>query len=164
MFTRHFQLDSLAAMQQFAGRLADMAQPPLLIALSGTLGAGKTQFVRFAAAALGIPAEEVTSPTYVLVQRYRGKHVLYHFDFYRLKSSQEVWDLGIEEMLEQQAIVFVEWADMFPDCLPDDYLHIELAPSECAASESRRVSCTARGPKSEQLLLSLDQATTNSKC
>ncbi len=65
-------LSSLAATRQLAVALAEHVQPPLTLALVGDLGAGKTQLVRFLAEATGVPAEEVTSPTYVLLHRYRG--------------------------------------------------------------------------------------------
>ncbi len=146
------QLDSLSETQRFARALAVMVELPMLVALSGTLGAGKTQFVRFVAQALGVAAEEVTSPTYVLLQRYSGHHLIYHFDFYRLKSSAEVWDLGIDELLEQSALIFVEWAEKFPECLPGDRLNIRLEPIESATEQCRIARLTATGARAETLV------------
>ncbi len=94
--------------------------------LTGTLGTGKTQWVRYFCQAMGVPGELVTSPTYVLLQRYVALRVIYHFDFYRLEKSSEVWDLGIDELFEQSAILLIEWGDKFLECLPDDYLTIHL--------------------------------------
>ena len=129
----------------------------MVIALSGTLGAGKTQLVRFVAQSLGVAAEEVTSPTYVLLQRYAGRHLIYHFDFYRLESAAEVWDLGIDELLEQSALIFVEWADKFPQCLPSDRLQIRLEPIDSGSDESRLASLIATGPRAEALLSRLSE-------
>ncbi len=158
MLTSEFNLGSLDDTERFARLLTSFARPPLLIALSGTLGAGKTQLVRFAAQSLGISAEEVTSPTYVLLQRYRGSQLIYHFDFYRLKTAAEVWDLGIDELFEQQAIIFIEWAEKFPKCLPNDYLHIQLTPVELNGNEERLVNCRATGPRTVELLKMLVNA------
>lgn len=146
------QLNSLADTQRLAQSLAAAVDLPMVIALSGTLGAGKTQLVRFTAESLGIAAEEVTSPTYVLLQRYQGRHLIYHFDFYRLESAAEVWDLGIDELLEQSALIFVEWAEKFPECLPADRLNIQLAPIESPAQQSRFATLVATGFRSEKLL------------
>ena len=100
--------------------MARFASTPLTVALAGGLGAGKTQFVRFLAQQLGVPSEDVTSPTYVLLQRYAGKQVVYHFDFYRLDTANQVWDLGIDELFEQPVFVCIEWANKFSECLPDE--------------------------------------------
>lgn len=120
-------LPDLEATQKLAQVIAEAVQTPATIALEGTLGTGKTQFVRYFAETLGVPAEEVTSPTYVLLQRYRGRQVLHHFDWYRLNGEYEVWDLGIDELYEQNTIVLIEWADKFPQCLPNEFLRIKLA-------------------------------------
>jgi tRNA threonylcarbamoyladenosine biosynthesis protein TsaE len=149
------QLNSLADTQRLAQSLASEVELPLVIAISGTLGAGKTQLVRYTAQALGVPAEEVTSPTYVLLQRYAGRYIIYHFDFYRLESAAEVWDLGIDELLEHSALVFVEWAEKYPECLPADRLQIQLAPIESATNQSRLAIITATGPRAERLLSKL---------
>ena len=95
-----------------------------VIALSGTLGAGKTQWTRYFCESLGVPAGAVTSPTYVLLQRHAGDRLIYHFDFYRLDNEAQVWDLGIDELFEQPVVIVIEWADKFPACLPDDHLAI----------------------------------------
>jgi len=148
-------LNSLQDTQRLATQLCLAAELPLVIALSGTLGAGKTQLVRFAAQSLGIAPEEVTSPTYVLLQRYSGRQVIYHFDFYRLNFAAEVWDLGIDELLEQPALIFIEWAVKFLQCLPSDHLSINLEPVDVDRENARLASFIARGPTSNQLLENL---------
>jgi tRNA threonylcarbamoyladenosine biosynthesis protein TsaE len=80
------------------------------VLLYGPLGAGKTAFVRGLAAALGIDPGEVTSPTFTLIQEYRGRLTLYHVDLYRV-SPQEADDLGLEELAGPEAIVAIEWAE-----------------------------------------------------
>jgi tRNA threonylcarbamoyladenosine biosynthesis protein TsaE len=124
------RLDSLDDTDRLAAALAAHVSVPMSFALCGPLGAGKTQLVRSLAMHLDIPAELVTSPTYVLVQRYRGRIALIHLDFYRLKSIGEVWDLGLDEWLEEAALTVMEWADKFPQVWPEQLLICELSITE----------------------------------
>jgi tRNA threonylcarbamoyladenosine biosynthesis protein TsaE len=120
-------LPDLQSTRNLAWRLANKIRVPQTIALSGTLGAGKTQWTRDFCQALGVAPESITSPTYVLLQRYRGTEFeIYHFDFYRLESEQQVWDLGFDELQESPVVIVVEWADKFPQTLPQDRLGLHL--------------------------------------
>ena len=170
---REFQLESLADTQDLAKRLgtllANAELGPMTVALVGDLGAGKTQFVRFLIEALQVPAEDITSPTYVLLQRHVGVKCCYHCDFYRLKSESEVWDLGLDELFESDCLVFVEWANLFPSCLPEDHLLCEfflVEPESEGVQEddSRRIEngperrlmrMQGTGPKSREVLAQL---------
>lgn len=147
----HWQtrLSSLADTDRLAERIAQHLQVPMAIALCGPLGAGKTQFVRSLAQHLGVAADSVTSPTYVLVQRYRGRLTLYHLDFYRLNSVDEVWDLGIDEWLVEPAVTLFEWADKFPQVWPDEVLRCDLSVEPTG---DRLASFTSCGSRSEELL------------
>jgi tRNA A37 threonylcarbamoyladenosine biosynthesis protein TsaE len=93
--------------------------------------------------------ELVTSPTYVLVQRYAGSLTMYHLDFYRLKSIEEVWDLGIDEWLAEPAVTVIEWADKFPAALPDEVLRCNLS---LEADGRRLASFTAGAPRAQSVL------------
>lgn len=149
------ELPTLAATLALARQVAQAVQPPMTVALNGTLGAGKTQWVRFFIESLGIAAEQVTSPTYVLQHTYHGPWPIHHFDFYRLESSAQVWDLGIDELFEQPCVVLIEWADKFPECLPDDRLTIQLSEGPRAG---RTASINASGAQSKHILQRLMQA------
>jgi tRNA threonylcarbamoyladenosine biosynthesis protein TsaE len=93
-----------------AHRLAERLPPGALVLLTGDLGAGKTAFVRGLAAGLGIDPDEVSSPTFTLIQEYRGARVLRHVDLYRLQGA-ETDDLGLDELAEDGAVVAIEWAE-----------------------------------------------------
>ena len=123
-------------------RLAATLHPPAMVALVGPLGAGKTRLVRAVAGALGV-SEEVTSPTYVLVNEYRsGRTPVYHLDAYRLRDEDEFIELGVDEYFAGQAsagpgLTFVEWGDRFPDCLPADAATVRI---EVLGDTRRRVT------------------------
>lgn len=121
------------------------------LALSGDLGSGKTTFTRGLTRALGC-TRLATSPTYSLIQAYKGGRVpVLHCDLYRLNSEYELEDLGWHELLDEYAegVVAAEWADKFPDALPADRL--EMTWSYCE-DERRALEVEARGTRSIQLL------------
>lgn len=109
------------------------------LALSGPLGAGKTQFVKGLAAGLGVPDDEpVTSPSFVLVREYAGRLRLFHVDAYRLGGSAELWSLGLEEILEEpDAVVAIEWADRVAEAVPRQACWIGF---EHAGVNARRIT------------------------
>ena len=96
-----------------------------LILLSGELGAGKTVLVKGLARGMGIK-DEVTSPTYILINEYQGNLSLYHLDLYRLNQKEELTDIGLTEYLERDGVIVIEWPGIACELLPDDYLKIEL--------------------------------------
>src|SRR2546422_5013854 len=94
--------------------LAGALPPETTILLFGELGAGKTAFVRGLAEGLGVAADEVSSPTFTLIQEYRGGRLpLLHVDLYRLDDPREIDDLGLDE-LGTHGVVAIEWADKLP--------------------------------------------------
>ena len=113
LITRSEQETSSAGAQ-----LSRTLGPGSVVLLEGELGAGKTAFVRGLAAGLDIDPDDVSSPTFTLIQEYRGgRHTLYHVDLYRLRS-REVEDLGLEELLLAGGIVAIEWPDRLPGAIP----------------------------------------------
>jgi len=109
------------------------------VALIGALGAGKTQLVKGIAAGLEVADDEpVVSPTFVLVREYAGRLKLYHIDAYRLGSAEDLWALGVEEMMsDSPAVVVLEWADRAPEIVPSRACRIDL---EHAGPTHRRIS------------------------
>jgi tRNA threonylcarbamoyladenosine biosynthesis protein TsaE len=108
--------------------LAYTAKPGDVFSLSGGLGAGKTEFVRGFVCALD-PSIEVRSPTFTLVNIYPAPlAAIYHFDFYRLKSVSELYEIGFYEYAGSDGICLVEWADMYPQALPSNTRYIKFVP------------------------------------
>jgi tRNA threonylcarbamoyladenosine biosynthesis protein TsaE len=118
-----------------AERLARDLKPGSFVLLHGDLGAGKTVFVRGLAAGLGVDPEAVTSPTFVLIQHYRGPTPLVHADLYRLESAAAVDDLGLEE-IGSGGVVAVEWAERMPR-VPEGSVVVTI---EDAGGDSRRIT------------------------
>ena len=112
--------------EAFGAALGRVLQPGTVIAYSGDLGAGKTAFTRGIARGLGI-LESVTSPTYTIVNEYLGGRLpLFHFDMYRLASSDDLWDIGWEDYLERNGVCAVEWSENVADALENPlFIHIE---------------------------------------
>ena len=101
-------------------------RPGDIVLLYGDLGAGKTAFVRGLAGALGIDADDVTSPTFTIVQEYRGPRLtLQHVDLYRLTPA-EVADLGLEDLVNDHTVVAVEWAERLPEPLSPSLVHVRI--------------------------------------
>ncbi len=123
--------------------LGQCAQPGDVIVCSGALGAGKTTLVQGFAAGFGVDESQyVRSPTFTLMQLYRGRHDLYHFDFYRLAHDDEVWDIGFEDCLDAGGVVVMEWGDKFPNVLPTARLEIRF---DIVSANERRISWTSFG-------------------
>ena len=100
-------------------KLAQLLKPGTVIAFRGDLGAGKTAFTRGLARGLGA-SDRVTSPTYTIVNEYLGgKMPLFHFDMYRLGSSDELFDIGWEDYLERGGVCAVEWSENVEDAMED---------------------------------------------
>ncbi|HSJ62537.1 MAG TPA: tRNA (adenosine(37)-N6)-threonylcarbamoyltransferase complex ATPase subunit type 1 TsaE [Gemmatimonadaceae bacterium] len=102
------------------------ARPPLVVAITGDLGAGKTTLVRAICAGAGV-AQPVTSPTFALVHEYDGRlGPVYHLDLYRLTTPDELTGLGWDDLVRAHALLLVEWADRAGDRLPADIVPIAL--------------------------------------
>ena len=117
--------------RRIARTFAKTLQPGDVVALYGELGSGKTQFVKGVCEAFGVAAH-VTSPTFVLQNRYEGTAadgrpiLLYHFDLYRLRTAEEIYDLGYEEFLFGDGICLVEWAERLGPLLPQSRFDVTL--------------------------------------
>ena len=110
--------------------LVERLSPGAVVAFTGDLGAGKTAFVRGMARGLDIP-QRVTSPTFTIVNEYEGGRLpLFHFDLYRLGSSDELFDIGWEDFLRRGGICAVEWSENVADALEPDTVFIDIRRGE----------------------------------
>ena len=107
-------------------KLASGMKPGDVLLLYGELGAGKSELTRGIARGLGV-TETVTSPSFTILNVYEsGRCPLYHFDWYRLESAEELYELGMDEYLGGDGIAVVEWAERCPEAIPDTYIRIDI--------------------------------------
>ena len=126
-------------------RLATLLVAGDVVALTGELGAGKTRFTQGLARGLGVTGR-VVSPTFVLVNEYRGRLPVHHVDAYRTESLTELLDLGLEEMFSGDGVTVVEWADKLTPLLPPHAVHVHI---EGVGDEPRTITITRPGGVSE---------------
>ena len=118
--------NSPAETEALGQRLAERLQPGDVIAYTGDLGAGKTAFTRGLARGLGI-TERITSPTFTIVNEYQGGRLpLFHFDMYRLGSSDELCEIGWEDYLARGGVCAVEWSEIVADALEEDCIRVDI--------------------------------------
>ena len=120
-------------------RIADALEPGDVVALIGDLGTGKTALTKYIAEGLGV-TEEISSPTFTIIKEYRsGRMPLYHFDVYRLGGSEELMDIGADEILDGDGACVIEWADIVADALPADCLAIRLDYGDSEGSRTAEI-------------------------
>jgi tRNA threonylcarbamoyladenosine biosynthesis protein TsaE len=140
--------------QRLGRALAGTLPAGAVIGLEGTLGAGKTRLVQALAAASGVSAGVVASPTFVLINEYAGDRPIYHFDTYRLKDDDEFLALGPEEYFAGDGVTLVEWADRVADCLPPERLTIRIAVT---GPDQRHFTLVAAGQQYERVIAKVSQ-------
>ena len=134
--------NSPAETEAIGAALGKTIKPGTVIAYRGDLGAGKTAFTRGLARGLG-STELVTSPTYTIVNEYLGGRMpLFHFDMYRLHSSDDLWDIGWEDYLDRNGVCAVEWSENVADALEDPM----VITIEKLGEESRRITIEGGNP------------------
>ena len=129
------------------GRYLD---PGSLIALSGGLGTGKTEFIKGLAKGLGVQAGcYVSSPSFVLINEYPGRIPLYHIDLYRLSGGSDVEEMGLEEYVYGQGVTAIEWAEKAAPLIPSQRFWIDI---RWMGPTRRRLTIKASGKRNEQVL------------
>ena len=151
-------MDSAEKTLKFGGRLGHILTGGDVIALTGELGVGKTLLTRGIALGLGIPAEQVNSPTFTLVQMYENRVPLIHVDLYRLEDPSAIFQLGLEDYFTPQNIVIIEWADRLLQALPPDYLAIRLEHGD--TETIRHLTVRRTGPRSTHIVTALRHTNT----
>lgn len=143
-------LSSPCETESFGCAIGRLLRGGEVFALIGELGAGKTALVRGIVAGVGVPAASVSSPTFLLVHEYQGLVPVIHIDLYRLQRPEEAESIGLSDYLTDDVAVVIEWADRFPQLLPDDRLEVRLAHR---TRTTRRATVEARGSRSRSLLV-----------
>ncbi|WP_149554279.1 tRNA (adenosine(37)-N6)-threonylcarbamoyltransferase complex ATPase subunit type 1 TsaE [Treponema pectinovorum] len=110
-----------------------------IIALQGTLGAGKTTITKGIALALNIE-DTITSPTFCLISEYEGKMPLYHMDVYRLEGTEDFINLGVDDLLYGNGVCIIEWSEKIMDELPAKTITIKIEPAQDSTSSKRAIT------------------------
>ena len=123
-----FEAKNLAETEFVAAEIAKKVKNGGFLALYGGMGAGKTTFVRGLVKALCPECVElVHSPTFAIVNEYRGKEMnIFHFDLYRLTDEDDLYSTGFYDYIEQGALVITEWTELFEDCVPENALRLKI--------------------------------------
>ena len=126
----------------FGERLARQLRAGDVLLLQGNLGAGKSELTRGIARGLGV-TDTVTSPSFTILNVYEdGRVPLYHFDWYRLQSAEELYEMGMDEYLGGDGVAVVEWPSQCPEAIPEDCLEVAIEP---LGDTDRRLTLTPRG-------------------
>lgn len=131
-------------------KLGQLLTPKSVVCLIGDLGAGKTTMTQSLAKALEVD-DYITSPTFNIVNEYEGRMPLYHFDVYRIGSSDEMYDIGFDEYIDGEGVCIIEWANLIEDILPNEYLYIEMNYKETG----REMILAPKGEKYEVIVKEL---------
>lgn len=118
-----------AAAKEFVESMGDAT----VYAFYGQMGAGKTTLIAELCRALGVEDDEISSPTFSLINEYRSSttaELIYHFDLYRLKNLEEAFDIGAEDYFDSGALCFLEWPERIEDILPDDTVKVNIKVNE----------------------------------
>jgi len=126
------RIDSLEDISEAAKRFVTAMDEADVFAFYGKMGAGKTTFIKAVCEELGVE-DVITSPTFSIVNEYRSDttgELIYHFDFYRIKKLEEVYDMGYEDYFYSGALCFIEWPELIEELLPDDAVRVFITESD----------------------------------
>ena len=120
------RIDSLDSIREAARTFISNIGERKVFAFYGNMGAGKTTFIKAVCEELGVE-DVITSPTFAIVNEYQGAEgLIYHFDFYRIKKLEEVYDMGFEDYFYSGALCFIEWPELIEEVLPHDAAKVSI--------------------------------------
>lgn len=143
------KLNSLRETEQFGEKLGKVLKKGDVLCLNGDLGAGKTTLTKSIGLGLGVE-EYITSPTFSLINEYRGNLPVYHFDVYRLENVDELDDLGFDEYFFGEGVCIIEWAEKIENMLPKEIIVLSIEKGQ--AIDKRIVSITGKGKRYKEVL------------
>ena len=156
MTDKHIRITthSITETQELGQALGAGIHEAIIIALTGDLGTGKTAFVQGLAKGLDVSKKYyITSPTFTLINEYPGRHPLFHIDLYRIEHASELEEIGLDEILQQNAVIAIEWADrLFGETLSG---HLELF-FRMVDESTRQIDMFAYGHQADNLLKALE--------
>ena len=145
---------SIGETQDLSQKLGGLVKQPLIIALRGDLGSGKTAFVQGLARGLEVPdGYYITSPTFTLINEYPGRLPLVHVDLYRLEKIDDLEDLGLDELLYDQAVIAIEWSEKLTGRQPAGQLQVTM---KIVDDECRELTLNATGHDEVNLIRALE--------
>jgi tRNA threonylcarbamoyladenosine biosynthesis protein TsaE len=145
---------------QLGQRLGLVLKAGDVIALMGELGSGKTWFTKGVALGMGIgPDIVITSPSFSLVNEYEGRHTLFHMDAYRVEKVSDFLSAGLDEYFYQDGVVVMEWADRWPEILPDWKVKIEFTIVD---KQTRRIDLSGQHPRVNEMLGDMERLSEQS--
>lgn len=130
--THHFIANSLADLVPIANSLSSDFKENRVFIFRGSMGAGKTTLIKAFCTALGVDPDEVNSPSFAIANEYLTKtnKKIYHFDFYRIRSEEEAYDMGYEEFFYSDDICLIEWPEMVESLIPEDAITVHIKVDE----------------------------------
>lgn len=120
------RIDRLERIRESAREFISQIGDHTVFAFYGKMGAGKTTFIKAVCEELGVE-DVITSPTFAIVNEYTASVPIYHFDFYRIKKLEEVYDMGYEDYFYSGALCFIEWPELIEELLPNDAVKVTIA-------------------------------------
>lgn len=126
------KIQSPAQLPEAAKQFVQAMDQNTVFAFYGKMGAGKTTFIKAICEELGV-TDVINSPTFSIVNEYRSdttSELIYHFDFYRIKKIEEVYDMGYEDYFDSGAVCFIEWPELIDDLLPGDAVKVSITEQE----------------------------------
>lgn len=122
-------VNSLTDIEQAARKFVSLMGDNTVFAFRGAMGAGKTTFINAVCCALGVDAEETSSPSFAIVNEYRSDttaELIYHFDLYRLENVEDALEIGIDDYFDSGAVCLLEWPERIEAILPDDTVMVDI--------------------------------------
>lgn len=136
-----FEINNIEDLSQVSDLLIKWRNYSNIVALYGTMGAGKTTLIKNLCNKLGV-SDEVNSPTFALVNEYQTENLdsIFHFDFYRIKSLEEVFDIGYEDYFYGGSLCLLEWPELIDPLMPEHFIKVEITLGD--TDTSRKIKCS----------------------
>ena len=122
---KNIKIESLQEIREAAREFISLMGNAHVFAFYGKMGSGKTTFIKAICEELGV-SDVITSPTFAIVNEYTASMPIYHFDFYRIKKLEEVYDMGYEDYFYSDALCFIEWPELIEELLPEDAVSVSI--------------------------------------